>query len=142
MRLVLDTNVVLDWLLFRDSTLRNLSEAVCQRRVSLVANTRTLDELQRVLQYEKFGLPVERQQLIFKQYTEIAHPFMDGANHSDIPQGFPRCRDQDDDHFVLLAYRARADALVSKDRQVLKLRKRAARFGVSVLTPTQLMRSG
>jgi putative PIN family toxin of toxin-antitoxin system len=138
MRLVLDTNVVLDWLLFRDSTLQPLSDAVRQQRVSLVANERTLDELRRVLQYAKFQLPAERQELIFRQYTEAVHPLTDSADGDVLPQGFPRCRDPDDDHFVSLAYCAQADALISKDRQVLKLRKRAAKFGVSVLTPAQL----
>jgi uncharacterized protein len=142
MRLVLDTNAVLDWLLFQDSTLQPLSDAIRQQRVSLVANARTLDELQRVLQYAKFELPAQRQQLIFRRYTEVVHPLADCANRDVLPQGFPRCRDPDDDHFVSLAYQARADALVSKDRQVLKLRKRVAKFGVSVLTPAQLMGCG
>lgn len=139
MRLVLDTNAVLDWLLFQDSMLQPLSVAIRQQRVSLVVNERTLDELQRVLQYPKFELQAQRQQLIFRQYTEVAQPFTNYADRGVMPQGFPRCRDPDDDHFVALAYRARADALVSKDRQVLKLRKRAEKFGVSVLTPAQLM---
>jgi putative PIN family toxin of toxin-antitoxin system len=139
MRLVLDTNVVLDWLLFEDSTLQPLSIAVCELRVTLVASAHTLDELRRVLQYPKFEIGEQRQQLIFGRYAEATHASMDCVRLEVTPQGFPRCRDPDDDPFVALAYCAGADALVSKDRQVLKLRKRVAKFGVSVLTPAQLM---
>jgi predicted nucleic acid-binding protein len=55
-----------------------------------------------------------------------------------LPPGFPRCRDPDDDHFLALAHHAAADALVSKDRAVLKLRRRARKFGVRILDVRQL----
>jgi putative PIN family toxin of toxin-antitoxin system len=137
MKLVLDTNVVLGWLLFQDAALGPLHMAVRERRVSLVAHAHALNELQRVLKYPKFALEVIRQQEVLAQYVQASAP---PAEYTEqLPTGFPRCRDPDDDPFLALAYFARADALVSMDRQVLKLRKRVAKFGVTVMTPLQLV---
>jgi putative PIN family toxin of toxin-antitoxin system len=139
MRLVLDTNVVLDWLLFQDAALEPLRLGILEGRVSLAAHARALDELRRVLQYPQFGLEATRQQEVLTQYAQASAPMPELAQGNELPAGFPRCRDPDDDPFVALAYFARADALVSKDKQVLKLRKKAAKFGVVVLTPAQLI---
>ena len=51
-----------------------------------------------------------------------------------LPRGFPRCRDRDDQHFLALAHHSKADALVSKDKDLLKLKRRAAKFGVRILS--------
>jgi predicted nucleic acid-binding protein len=56
-----------------------------------------------------------------------------------LPAGFPICRDVDDQHFLALAYHAKADGLITKDRQLLRLRKRAARFGVAIVNPQDFM---
>jgi predicted nucleic acid-binding protein len=58
-----------------------------------------------------------------------------GLDNLLLPAGFPNCRDTDDQHFLALAYHARADGLLTKDRQLLRLRKRAARFGVTIVSP-------
>ena len=139
MRLVLDTNVVLDWLLFQDAAIEPLRLAVLEGRVSLAVHTPALDELQRVLRYPKLGLEAMRRQEVLTQYVRASTPLPELTRENVLPAGFPRCRDPDDDPFLALAYFARADALVSKDRQVLRLRKRAAKFGMVVLTPAQLV---
>lgn len=56
-----------------------------------------------------------------------------------MPGGFPRCRDRDDEHFIALAYHARADALVSRDNAVFGLKSRAARFGLTILNVQQMI---
>ena len=139
MRVVLDTNVALDWLVFQESALQPLSYAVSDGRVSLLTHAPALDELQRVLQYPQFGLEAHQQERIFNQYSQMTHLLEDCAEGQELPRGLPLCSDPDDDHFLALAYLARADALISKDRQVLALKKRMAKFGVSVLTPQQFM---
>jgi predicted nucleic acid-binding protein len=50
--------------------------------------------------------------------------------------GLPRCSDPDDQKFIELAAAARAGALVSKDRAVLKLRRRCAPW-FRVMTPAE-----
>jgi len=138
MKLVLDTNVVLDWLLFEDPAAQLLSAAIQERRVSLVVHAHALEELQRVLQYPRFALDADRRQQIFLQYEQVADLFTATVAGDALPPAFPRCRDPDDDPFVALAYLVGADALVSKDRRVLGMRKRLRKFGLAVLTPRQL----
>jgi len=57
----------------------------------------------------------------------------------ELPKGFPQCRDPDDNHFLALTYHAKADALVTKDKRVLKCRRRALAFGFTILTVAQLV---
>jgi predicted nucleic acid-binding protein len=38
-----------------------------------------------------------------------------------------------------LAYHAKADRLLTKDRELLRLKKRAARFGVTVASPKEFV---
>jgi predicted nucleic acid-binding protein len=68
---------------------------------------------------------------------EVALPEGFAPSNLLLPAGFPRCLDTDDQHFLALAYHARADALLTKDSQLLRLKKRAARFGVTILSPTE-----
>ncbi|RIV65146.1 putative toxin-antitoxin system toxin component, PIN family, partial [Burkholderia pseudomallei] len=52
------------------------------------------------------------------------------------PRPLPKCRDRDDQKFLELAYTARADWLVSKDRALLKLTRRTERdFGFRIAQP-------
>lgn len=56
---------------------------------------------------------------------------------TDLP-ALPRCSDPDDQKFLELAVAQRADALLSKDKAVLKLRRRALRdFGLRICLPEQ-----
>lgn len=138
--LVLDTNVVLDWLVFCSAP--DLQRAVTERRVQIVTHQPALEELRRVLTYPQCKLDPPAQQQVLQLYrsatTLAALPMGFSIEHLMLPAGFPHCRDGDDDPFFALAHHARADALVTKDNAVLKLRKRALRFGVTILTPAQL----
>ncbi|MBM0107361.1 putative toxin-antitoxin system toxin component, PIN family [Steroidobacter sp. S1-65] len=142
MKLVLDTNVVLDWLVFRDASVADLLPPLDAGRVELITHAPAIDELRRVLTYTHLKLPPHRQQQILEQYLSQTRSgaLPEGFDLDDLklPAAFPRCRDCDDQHFLALAYHERADALVSKDRAVLKLRKRARRFNVTILDPRQL----
>jgi len=51
----------------------------------------------------------------------------------------PRCSDPDDQKFIDLAGAVRAQGLVSKDRAVLKLRRRCAPL-FQVMTPAEAVR--
>jgi putative PIN family toxin of toxin-antitoxin system len=135
MRLVLDTNIVLDWLLFEDARMSELQRAWDERRVELVTHMPALEELRRVLTYPQFKLSESKQAELLECYESRAR--MVTLENLGMPAGFPRCKDCDDDHFLALAYH-HADAVVSKDRAVLALAKRARKFGVTVLSPQQL----
>jgi putative PIN family toxin of toxin-antitoxin system len=138
--LVLDTNIVLDWLVFRSAL--DLQRAVTERRVQLITHQPALEELRRVLTYPQCKLDPPAQEQVLQLYqsatTLAVLPIGFSIEHLMLPAGFPHCRDGDDEPFLALTYHARADALVTKDNAVLKLRKRALRFGVTILTPAQL----
>lgn len=142
MKLILDTNIVLDWLVFRDTSMAGLLPALEQGHVEIVTHLPALDELRRVLAYAQFKLAGDQQQEMLTRYTShsrlVTLPEGLHLDNLGLPASFPRCRDPDDQHFLALAYHERADALVSKDAAVLELTRRVQRFGVTVLDPMQL----
>lgn len=142
LKLVLDTNVVLDWLVFEDSGVESLRRGIEDERIALITYDLALEELRRVLRYPQLKLDEAKQTAVFETYRARAHiaSVPDGYSPAQLmlPAGFPRCRDPDDDHFLALTHHAAADALVSKDRAVLKLRRRVRKFGVTILDLQQL----
>jgi uncharacterized protein len=142
LKLVLDTNVVLDWLVFEDGDVDTLRRGIEERRIAVITYELALAELRRVLGYPQLKLDHAKQTTVFETYRATASIAAVPQGYSPtqlmLPAGFPRCRDPDDDHFLALTHHAAADALVSKDKAVLKLRKRARKFGVTILDVRQL----
>jgi putative PIN family toxin of toxin-antitoxin system len=129
-KLVLDTNVVIDWLVFDDAFLASFREQVQSGGIQVITHVPALDELRRVLAYPTLKLSAQRQAAVLERYGALVSFFEGDA--SILPLGFPRCRDSDDDPFLHLAWRAGADALVSRDKAVLKLARRARKFGFEI----------
>ncbi|MHB1187211.1 PIN domain-containing protein [Thiobacillus sp.] len=137
---VLDTNVVLDLLHFDDATARPLRYALEDGRVRCVVTAATLDELRRVLGYPEFALDAGRQAVLLARYQGLSVQADSAGVDAGLPRKgtpihyglkpvwsrMPRCSDPDDQKFIELAVAVRAQALVSKDRAVLKLRRRCA----------------
>jgi uncharacterized protein len=142
-KLVLDTNVAIDWLVFDDPFMATFREAVSCGRITVVTHRHAVEELRRVLGYRALKLDETQQIRILDRYT--AQTSMSEAVGGspgipiELPRGFPRCRDPDDTPFLLLAWYAKADALVSRDNAVLALRRRAPRFGFQILDVPQMM---
>ena len=133
--MVIDTNVVLDLLHFDDPAARPLLQALEAGRVNCVVNDATLDEWRRVLAYPEFALDPTRQAALFARYRALS---IKGEATGTLP-GLPQCSDSDDQKFIELAVQAEVHGLVSKDRAVLKLRRRcAAQF--QIMTPTEAVR--
>ncbi len=82
-----------------------------------------------MLGYPELKLSTARQTAVLEQYAALVSFFESAV---ELPDGFPRCRDPDDDPFIRLAWQAGADALVSRDKAVLKLAKRARKFGFQI----------
>lgn len=139
LKLVLDTNVVLDWLVFKRASMQMLHE----ERITVVTSAAALDELQRVLTYPQLKLDEARRKEVLDAYQARATPgaVPDGfaRDNLHVPPEFPRCKDRSDEHFLALVYHAGADALVSKDKAVLKLRKRARKLGLKILDVPQFL---
>jgi putative PIN family toxin of toxin-antitoxin system len=141
-RLVLDTNIVLDCLVFRDPATRDLAMALEERAVQALVHQYAVDEFKRVLTYPQCRLTSLEQRDMLDRYlaSTTLTPMPDGFSTATplLPPGFPRCRDQDDEPFLALAYHGHADGLITKDKALLKLRRKAARFSVTILAPEQL----
>lgn len=119
MRVVLDTNVVMDWLHFRDIGVQDLAAAIMAETVTCLADDATLDELARVVAYPEFGLDGKAQSELLAEYRQILRMVPDGPTPP-----LPRCKDRDDQKFLALAARGKADLLVSKDKALLRLKGR------------------
>ncbi len=136
-RPVLDTNIVLDCFVFRDPAMHALVDAMERGRIRPLIHEETLDELRRVLAYPQCKLEQIEQHHVLARYRAVAMeaPMPENFSRAQLalPQGFPKCRDPDDDLFLALAFHARADALITKDRALLKLRRKARKFDVTIL---------
>lgn len=129
--LVLDTNIVLDWLLFDDPSCAGLAAAIASQDVRWIASTAMHGELRHVLAR---GIPSKRAGdpaavlRGWERWVEIVEP-------RDLPPvRSMRCSDADDQMFIDLALQARATALVSRDRAVLRLARRAAPLGLAIVS--------
>ena len=132
---MIDTNVVLDLLHFEDAIARPLRLVLEAGRVRCAASAATLDELQRVLAYPEFDLDAARQAVLFARYRALS----EAAQTIGVCAGLPRCSDPDDQKFIELAAAVGAQGLVSKDRAVLKLRRRCAP-NIRVMNPAEAVR--
>ncbi|MBL8377997.1 MAG: putative toxin-antitoxin system toxin component, PIN family [Burkholderiales bacterium] len=146
MRLVLDTNVWLDWLVFDNPEVVPLREAVAAG-ASIVIDTACLAELERALAYPlgRWTLTAAGQAAALTACDALT----DGArppNAANAAQGSPKlptCRDPDDQKFLELARDRRADVLVTRDRALLELaRPRRAALPFRIVTPRQFAASG
>jgi len=122
--------------------MNGLQRALSEQQLQLITHQPALDELRRVLAYPQCKLAAAEQLQILQHYqsaTAMA-PLPDGFGLDNLllPTGFPKCQDPDDDHFLALAYHARPCSLVTKDKAILRLRKRAQKFGATLLAPSQL----
>ena len=129
--MVVDTNVVLDLLVFDDPLSIHLREALHQKRITWVATQAMRDELARVLNYPQI-LP--RLAYYQRNTAEVLAQYEAQVRYLPTPPKAPvRCTDEDDQKFIDLAVAQRA-TLLSKDRAVLACTKRLAALGVTVRT--------
>lgn len=126
-RLVLDTNVWLDWLVFDEPAIAPLREAHDARRIEIVMDAACEAELVRVLAYDlgKHTIDANAQAACLARCRGIVKRV-----EPKLSQGLPPCRDPDDQKFLELALAAGADVLVTKDRALLALRGRALPFRI------------
>ncbi len=118
MRLVLDTNIVMDMLHFDDPRTQPLKAALQSGRAQCFSDTGCLAELERVAGYPAFALNADEQAALLSNYRTLAK-HCEGQPEENYP--LPRCRDADDQKFLILAARCRADVLVTRDNLLLCL---------------------
>ena len=135
MRIVLDTNVVLDLVVFGDPGAKALRAAIEAKRVTVLGSAESRAELLRVLAYPRFRLDDSAQQAALRWVDTHAQSVEAPSAHPPLP----RCSDPDDQKFLDLAWAAGADVLVTKDKALLHLARRIAKLGrFLVSSPTEL----
>ena len=128
---VLDTNVLLDWLVFGNPAVLPLAAALQAGRLRWMATEAMREEMGCVLQRGiggRWAVDDAAWRVAWGRHAELV-PAPVAALH------VPRCSDPDDQKFIDLALGLPARWLLTRDRALLKLARPARRFGVEVLTP-------
>lgn len=128
-RAVFDTNVLLDFWVFDDPLTRALRAAFDDGRVIALRSDECDAELADVLARPRFALDAQRRLALLAAWRAKAAPV------AHVFAARFACSDPHDQKFVDLASSGRADALISKDRALLALNKRAARSGLMIVAP-------
>ncbi len=138
MRVVLDTNVVIDLLHFADPQTRTLRAAIDGGALQCFTDRPCLDELRRVAAYPQLALAATAQEALIDAYCRLATACDgDADGDGDEADRLPRCRDADDQKFLRLAARCRAELLITRDRQLLRLASgRRAPLPFAIVTST------
>ncbi|WP_162823683.1 putative toxin-antitoxin system toxin component, PIN family [Lysobacter sp. TY2-98] len=128
---MLDTNAWLDLLVFTDPSLAGFADAARDGSVRIVTDHRAIAELERVLRYGVLRLD----EAAARSHLDVTRRL---ATCIDVPaMTLPRCRDPDDQMFLEIAVAARADALLTRDAELLRMARRMAReHGVAVVAPS------
>lgn len=135
LRLILDTNVVLDILHFADAPALPILSSLEAGNAQCYASLEMLDELRRVLSYAAFKLDEKSQLALHARYQGVTRL----AKSTSVGSRMPRCSDPDDQMFLELAASTQADLLVSKDKALLAL-KRYPGLTFKIVTPVEACR--
>lgn len=128
MQLVLDTNVVLDVLVFGDPLAEPVAQGLRAGALRWLATLEMREELARVLQYPKLAPRVAFHR---GDAQAVLQDFDRHACLVDVAAKAPlTCGDPDDQKFIDLAIAHRC-VLLSKDGEVLRMKKRLAKLDVT-----------
>ena len=127
-RLVLDTNVILDLLVFKDPTAEPIRHLLDAQLVDAVRSEASILELIDVIQRPTFKLSQEEQAIILQAWESVTRLLENTA----IEAAPFTCRDLDDQVFINMAYSLRPALLLSKDLRVLELQAIAKQHGVEI----------
>ncbi len=130
---ILDTNVVLDWLVFRHPECAALGAAILSGNLHWIGTRAMRQELDHVLargHLEAWAPDLTSLWAHWDRHcAEVPIPAPTG------PPGRLRCSDPDDQKFIELAVACRARWLLSRDRAVLKLARRLRDHRIEILSP-------
>jgi uncharacterized protein len=128
-RLVIDTNVLVSALIFKDSRHLPLREAWQQKRITPLVSIATYRELKHVLGYPMFKLDDHQ----ITEAVALIGPHIEWVTvDKELAATLPKCSDRDDQKFLQVALCGKADALLSYDRALLKMKRN---LPFSVLKP-------
>jgi putative PIN family toxin of toxin-antitoxin system len=138
LRLVLDTNIWLDWLVFDDPAVAPVKAAVAAGRAEIVMDEAGEAELARVLAYP-FGSKTLAPEAQAVCLAECRRTSLRDEGKGKGNRLLPVCSDPDDQKFLELALACGAAFLVTRDRDLLELaRHRDRPLPYRIVTPQQL----
>lgn len=129
---VIDSNVVLDWLLFEDASAQALGRAVLARQVRWIGTSAMADELADVLGRRIFDRWAQRRPAVLAALAELC---LAVPEPQPAAAGRLWCTDADDQVFVDLALERRAAWLFTRDRALLSLARKARLRGLAIRSP-------
>jgi predicted nucleic acid-binding protein len=127
---VLDTNVVLDWLVFNDPGVAAVAAAIASGSLRWIASARMRAELAHVAARP----PLAARGAAADRLLEAVE------RHAGAPCSEPApcrlvCTDADDQVFIDLALAHGARWLLTRDKALLKLARKARPLGTTICTP-------
>jgi len=131
--LVLDTNVVLDWLAFGHPVGATLAAALTSGRCRWIRTRAMRDELADVIARESLKRWAIDAPAVLAVFDALGVDV--GTPAPLVASASPRCSDPDDQMFIDLAVARSAHVLLTRDRALLRLASRARRLGVRIATP-------
>ena len=126
---VLDTNIVLDLWVFDEPKALALRGSVEAGASQWIATAAMREELARVLSYPQIAKRLNARALLAE--VVLAHFDRHAQLHLEAPKAEYTCKDADDQKFIDLAVQHGA-ALHSKDAEVMCMKKRLERCGVTL----------
>lgn len=136
-RIVIDTNVLLDLLFWKNPTAAPLAEALQENRLVAIFDDEALWEAAEVLGRPAF---LADDELIFARlaaWAEQAERVPIEAIDARRETLSVRCRDPLDQKFLTLAVAGNARWLATKDKLLFKAGKKLRRFGTEPVRPTE-----
>jgi predicted nucleic acid-binding protein len=131
----LDTNVVLDWLVFDDPAAQTLAGALADGRLHWIATAEMLDELAQVLPRPALDRWRARAEQALPRARLAVRQVETPAPRRPEPPLL--CADPDDQKFIDLALAWPARWLLTRDKALLRLARSAQRHGTLVCAPGQ-----
>lgn len=115
-RVVVDTNVWLNYLFFNNSTTSQTVRLLFSQEYAVIASDQTLEEARNVLSRDRFDriLPLELRLAFYFEIGELSKIITSTST-------ITICRDSKDNMFLEVALDGKADYLITRDKDLLEL---------------------
>jgi uncharacterized protein len=133
--IILDTNIWLDWLVFQDPGVAAIQNDVAAKKLRIVAQESMRAELAEVLTRPCFTKRMQMSDITpesaLEQFDSLVQLLPNAPTCTSL-----HCLDPKDQQFLDLAVHEQADRILTKDKLLLKLAKRARQLHqLSIITP-------
>jgi putative PIN family toxin of toxin-antitoxin system len=127
-RVVLDTNILLDLFYFEDIRVQALHDSLKKQKIIAYTCEAIWQEFEEVLQRPTFNQSPAEITILRKENSAYFEWFSPEKNSSGI-----KCVDPDDQIFIELSVEIAPCLLITKDKDLLRLKKRLEKFQVQTL---------